>query len=197
MCGSNTHFHILNKFTHISIHFFIYIYIKNTKKYITQTLLPNGLRNESLPLSICELIGPSFNLTRKSNYLIGWNWNPPIQKNPSFQALIYTNNQKPLPKPSLTFSFFLSLSHFLFKNLCLSDSNPKKMPLGERSGDKESRYCGVETEFNDDMPQLLSHNLASAGFDFVVATLVRIIAHFLFQSFRFKVLCVFCVMVAN
>ena len=71
------------------------------------------------------------------------------------------------------------------------------MPLGERSGDKESRYCGVETEFNDDMPQLLSHNLASAGFDFVVATLVRIIAHFLFQSFRFEVLCVFCVMVAN
>ncbi|KAK7852411.1 protein arginine n-methyltransferase 1.5 [Quercus suber] len=46
------------------------------------------------------------------------------------------------------------------------------MPLGERSGDKESRYCGVETEFNDDMPQLLSHNLASAGFDFVVATLM-------------------------
>ena len=154
-----------------------------------------------MPLSIWELIGPSFNPTRKSDYQIGWNWNPPIQKNPSFQALIYTTNQKPLPKPSLTFSFFLSfflsLSHFLFKNLCVSGSNPKKMPLGERSGDKESRYCGVETEFNDDMPQLLSHSLSSAGFDFVVATLVRIIAHFLFQSFRFEVLCMFCVMVAN
>ncbi|XP_075642080.1 protein arginine N-methyltransferase 1.5 isoform X2 [Castanea sativa] len=46
------------------------------------------------------------------------------------------------------------------------------MPLGERSGDKESRYCGVETEFNDDMPQLLAHSLSSAGFDFVVATLM-------------------------
>ena len=51
------------------------------------------------------------------------------------------------------------------------------MPLGERSGDKESHFCGVEMEFNDDMPLLLSHNLSSVGFDFVVATLVRIIAH--------------------
>ena len=51
------------------------------------------------------------------------------------------------------------------------------MQLGERSGDKESRFYGVETEFNDDMPLLLSHNLSSAGFDFVVATLVCIIAH--------------------
>lgn len=48
------------------------------------------------------------------------------------------------------------------------------MPLGERAGDKsESRYCGVETEFNDDMPQLLAYNISSGGFDFVVATLVR------------------------
>ena len=51
------------------------------------------------------------------------------------------------------------------------------MPLGERSRDKESRFCSVETEYNDDMPLLLSHNLSSAGFDFVIATLVRIIAH--------------------
>ena len=51
------------------------------------------------------------------------------------------------------------------------------MPLGERSGDKESRFCGVEIEFNDDMPLLLSHNLSFIGFNFVVATLVRIIAH--------------------
>lgn len=49
------------------------------------------------------------------------------------------------------------------------------MPLGERGGDKsESRYCGVETEFSDDMPQLLALNLSSAGFDFVVAPLVRV-----------------------
>ncbi|KAH9759949.1 protein arginine N-methyltransferase 1.5 [Citrus sinensis] len=48
------------------------------------------------------------------------------------------------------------------------------MALGERGGwDKsESRYCGVETDFNDDMPHLLSFNLSSGGFDFVVATLM-------------------------
>ncbi|EYU29151.1 hypothetical protein ABFS82_05G121400 [Erythranthe guttata] len=47
------------------------------------------------------------------------------------------------------------------------------MPLGERhSGDKsESRYCGVETDFDDDMPNLLSLNI-HGGFDFVVATLM-------------------------
>lgn len=50
----------------------------------------------------------------------------------------------------------------------------RKMALGERGGwDKsESRYCGVETDFDDDMPQLLSLNLSSGGFDFVVATLM-------------------------
>ncbi|TXG62421.1 hypothetical protein EZV62_013784 [Acer yangbiense] len=48
------------------------------------------------------------------------------------------------------------------------------MPLGERGGwDKsESRYCGVETDFNDDMPNLLSFNLSTAGFDFLLATLM-------------------------
>ncbi|KAK8654641.1 hypothetical protein V6N13_107248 [Hibiscus sabdariffa] len=47
------------------------------------------------------------------------------------------------------------------------------MGLGERGGwDKsESRYCGVETEFDDDVPRLLSFNLSSTGFDFVVAPL--------------------------
>ncbi|XP_027075061.2 protein arginine N-methyltransferase 1.5 [Coffea arabica] len=47
------------------------------------------------------------------------------------------------------------------------------MPLGERTGDEksESRYCGVETEFSDDVPQLLSSNL-HGGFDFVVAPLM-------------------------
>ncbi|KAL6530813.1 Protein arginine N-methyltransferase 5 [Orobanche gracilis] len=47
------------------------------------------------------------------------------------------------------------------------------MPLGERyAGDKsESRYCGVETEFDDDMPSLLSFNI-TGGFDFVLATLM-------------------------
>lgn len=49
------------------------------------------------------------------------------------------------------------------------------MPLGERGPwDKsESRYCGVETDFSDDVPHLLSFNLSLGGFDFVVATLVR------------------------
>ncbi|XVF48118.1 hypothetical protein PTKIN_Ptkin03bG0165400 [Pterospermum kingtungense] len=48
------------------------------------------------------------------------------------------------------------------------------MPLGERGvWDKsESRYCGVETEFQDDVPRLLSFNLSSGGFDFVVAPLM-------------------------
>lgn len=46
------------------------------------------------------------------------------------------------------------------------------MPLGQRPGDKsESRYCGVETEFHDDMPHLLTESL-SGGFDFIVAPLV-------------------------
>ncbi|KNA06780.1 hypothetical protein SOVF_177920 isoform A [Spinacia oleracea] len=45
------------------------------------------------------------------------------------------------------------------------------MPLGERNGDKESRYCGVETDFSNDMPQLLEFNI-KGGFDFVLATLV-------------------------
>ncbi|XP_031278220.1 protein arginine N-methyltransferase 1.5-like isoform X2 [Pistacia vera] len=48
------------------------------------------------------------------------------------------------------------------------------MSLGERGGwDKsESRYCGVETVFDDDMPHLLSYNLSTGAFDFVVATLM-------------------------
>lgn len=46
------------------------------------------------------------------------------------------------------------------------------MPLSERAGDKsDSRYCGVETEFSNDMPQLLNYNI-NGGFDFVVAPLV-------------------------
>lgn len=51
------------------------------------------------------------------------------------------------------------------------------MPLGDKVGweKSESRYCGVETEFNDDMPQFLSFNLSNGGFDFVVAPLVRLL----------------------
>ncbi|XP_010927141.1 protein arginine N-methyltransferase 5 [Elaeis guineensis] len=46
------------------------------------------------------------------------------------------------------------------------------MPLGQRLGDKsDSRYCGVETEFDYDMPQVLTLNL-SGGFDFVMAPLI-------------------------
>ncbi|GAB2286444.1 Protein arginine N-methyltransferase 5 [Dionaea muscipula] len=46
------------------------------------------------------------------------------------------------------------------------------MPLGERVGDKsDSRYCGVETDFRDDMPKLLSFNI-NGGFDFVLTPLM-------------------------
>ncbi|XP_077215351.1 SHK1 binding protein 1 isoform X1 [Tasmannia lanceolata] len=46
------------------------------------------------------------------------------------------------------------------------------MPLGQRQGDRsDSRYCGVETEFDDDMPQVLALNL-SGGFDFIAAPLI-------------------------
>ncbi|KAG9450145.1 hypothetical protein H6P81_010110 [Aristolochia fimbriata] len=46
------------------------------------------------------------------------------------------------------------------------------MPLGQRQGDKsDSRYCGVEIDFDDDMPQALTRNL-SGGFDFLVAPLI-------------------------
>ncbi|KAL0458213.1 UNVERIFIED_CONTAM: protein arginine N-methyltransferase 1.5 [Sesamum latifolium] len=61
------------------------------------------------------------------------------------------------------------------------------MPLGERyGGDKiESRYCGVEAEFVDDMPNLLSFNILGC-FDFV-ATLVSclIVYSFLVYTLRF------------
>ncbi|XP_021898096.1 protein arginine N-methyltransferase 1.5-like [Carica papaya] len=48
------------------------------------------------------------------------------------------------------------------------------MPLGERGGwDKsESKYCGVETDFDDDVPAVLSFNLSAGGFDFVLAPLM-------------------------
>ena len=53
------------------------------------------------------------------------------------------------------------------------------MPLAEKPGDKsQSRYCGVETDFNGDMPRLLTTNLSHGGFDFVVAPLVRLVALF-------------------
>ncbi|KAI4378854.1 hypothetical protein MLD38_016278 [Melastoma candidum] len=49
------------------------------------------------------------------------------------------------------------------------------MPLGERGIDNkgESRYCGVEADFTDDVPRLLSFNLSNGGFDFVVAPLMN------------------------
>ncbi|GAA0171773.1 protein modifying enzyme [Lithospermum erythrorhizon] len=47
------------------------------------------------------------------------------------------------------------------------------MPLGQREGDgkSESRYCGVETSFSDDMPDLLAFSL-HGGFDFIVPPLM-------------------------
>jgi hypothetical protein len=61
-----------------------------------------------------------------------------------------------------------------------------KMPLGEKAGfeKSQSRYCGVETEFNDDFPQLLNFNLSTGSFDFVVAPLVRPFPFFLFYFFN-------------
>jgi len=49
------------------------------------------------------------------------------------------------------------------------------MSLGEKAGfeKSQSRYRGVETEFNDNIPQLLNFNLSTGAFDFVVAPLVR------------------------
>ncbi|MCO5591974.1 hypothetical protein L7F22_045967 [Adiantum nelumboides] len=45
------------------------------------------------------------------------------------------------------------------------------MPLGQRVGDNsESRYCGVEISFDEDIHTALAHNLAG-GFDFVLAPL--------------------------
>ncbi|KAI5061937.1 hypothetical protein GOP47_0022476 [Adiantum capillus-veneris] len=45
------------------------------------------------------------------------------------------------------------------------------MPLGQRVGDNsESRYCGVEIPFDEDIHTALAHNLAG-GFDFVLAPL--------------------------
>ncbi|KAH7294838.1 hypothetical protein KP509_27G021300 [Ceratopteris richardii] len=46
------------------------------------------------------------------------------------------------------------------------------MPLGQRVGDNsESRYCGVEVSFDDDIHTVLADNLAG-GFDFVLAPLI-------------------------
>ncbi|KAH0871484.1 hypothetical protein HID58_078506 [Brassica napus] len=49
------------------------------------------------------------------------------------------------------------------------------MPLGERGGweRSESRYCGVETDFSDDVPSLLSFNISTGGFDYVLAPLMN------------------------
>ncbi|KAL0726587.1 hypothetical protein Bca4012_022680 [Brassica carinata] len=48
------------------------------------------------------------------------------------------------------------------------------MPLGERGGweRSESRYCGVETDFSDDVPSLLSFHITTGGFDYVLAPLM-------------------------
>lgn len=47
------------------------------------------------------------------------------------------------------------------------------MPLGDARGSKSSsaRFCGVETVFEDDVPNLFSVNL-HGGFDFLVVPLV-------------------------
>ncbi|KAF3549219.1 hypothetical protein DY000_02010207 [Brassica cretica] len=49
------------------------------------------------------------------------------------------------------------------------------MPLGERGGweSSESMYCGVETDFSDDVPSLLSFHISTGGFDYVLAPLMN------------------------
>lgn len=48
------------------------------------------------------------------------------------------------------------------------------MPLGTRDEDNNdnSRYCGVETDFHDDMPRLLTLNRVPGAFDFAVSPLM-------------------------
>jgi protein arginine N-methyltransferase 5 len=50
----------------------------------------------------------------------------------------------------------------------------EEMPLGERGGWErtESRYCGVETDFSNDVTHLLNFNISTGGFDYVLAPLV-------------------------
>ncbi|KAJ4826228.1 hypothetical protein Tsubulata_048322 [Turnera subulata] len=61
------------------------------------------------------------------------------------------------------------------KEVVEEEERKKKMPLGEKQGweKSESRYCGVETEFDDDMPGVLTSNLSHGFFDFVVAPLMN------------------------
>lgn len=65
-----------------------------------------------------------------------------------------------------------------------------EMPLGERGGweRSESRYCGVETDFSDDVPSLLSFNISTGGFDYVLAPLVRVSFFLSFREISFSVL---------
>lgn len=103
----------------------------------------------------------------------------------SLDSVSQISIKNPIKNPlSLCFGFFnLSTSLFEAKQHLEARRCSTKMPLGDRAGDKsESRYCGVETEFDDDVPQLLLSNLSSAGFDFVVAPLVCILpfcSHFI------------------
>ena len=56
------------------------------------------------------------------------------------------------------------------------------MPLGERGGweSSESMYCGVETDFSDDVPSLLSFRISTGGFDYVLAPLVCFFHYYYF-----------------
>lgn len=59
------------------------------------------------------------------------------------------------------------------------------MPLGEKAGweTSNSKFCGVETDFSDDVPSLLSSNIDNGGFDFVLAPLVSSALLFYFSDF--------------
>lgn len=100
---------------------------------------------------------------------------------PEMEFASLAHETKPYQNPSFIF-FSHNLLHpaQLNSSLVCRAEREAKMPLGERAGwDKsESRYCGVETDFTYDLPQLLSYNLspATAGFDFLLAPLVRFLS---------------------
>lgn len=65
------------------------------------------------------------------------------------------------------------------------------MPLGERGGWErtESRYCGVETDFSNDVTHLLNFNIFTGGFDYILAPLVC----FFLPPESHVVVCYFCI----
>lgn len=115
-------------------------------------------------------------MTAKSRGLYHQYWQLVLKKE---KTITFCKNILLLCEVVVVFSCFVYseiLTPFSLERIFIQSENldffDSKMPLGQRPGDKsESRYCGIETEFHDDMPHLLTYSL-SGGFDFVVAPLV-------------------------